>query len=508
MSGSIDASIDARTPIHRRHEPDASRIAASWIRAISRSPRIIVFAALGLIALLVLGTAALLLFVDANVYKARLEATVSGALGMEVSIGGRLRIGFFPGLLVTLEDVGIRNRGLDIASAGEARLEIDLLPLLKSEVRIEKIALEHPRIIIERDRDGRFNFETPEAAAGSLPALDWSNVSLSDGTLVYADKRSGDGFEAADCRLDAHRLRFAGGKRSDIMKDLSFSAELACGQFRSDRFTASDLKFSVETKNGVFDLQSVTTRVFNTQGSGSIRADFSGAVPLYHVRYSLSQFPIEEFFKTLSPKLVAAGRMDFSANLSMQGKTVKELRQTAQGQVSLGGKNLTLNGSDLDRELARFESSQNFNLVDVGAFFFAGPLGLLVTKGYNFASLFQGSAGSSEIRTLVSDWKVEHGVAQAQDVAMATKENRIALQGGLDFVNDQFNDVTMALVDAKGCAKVRQKIRGTFQNPVVEKPSRLKSLTGSALRLLKKGSDLFGGGQCEVFYAGSVAAPK
>jgi AsmA protein len=120
----------------------------------------------------------------------------------------------------------------------------------------------------------------------------------------------------------------------------------------------------------------------------------------------------------------------------------------------------------------------------------------------------QESSGSSEIRTLVSDWKVERGVAQAQDVAMATKQNRIALQGGLDFVDNRFNDVTVALIDAKGCAKVRQDIRGTFQNPMVEKPSLLESLAGPALRLLKKGSELFGRGQCEVFYAGSVAAPK
>jgi len=68
--------------------------------------------------------------------------------------------------------------------------------------------------------------------------------------------------------------------------------------------------------------------------------------------------------------------------------------------------------------------------------------------------------------------------------------------------------VTIALIDAKGCAKVRQKIRGTFQKPVVEKPSALRSLVGPALRLLKKGTDVLLGGECEVFYAGSVAAPK
>jgi AsmA protein len=200
--------------------------------------------------------------------------------------------------------------------------------------------------------------------------------------------------------------------------------------------------------------------------------------------------------------------MDFSANLSMQGKTANEMKQSAEGEVSLRGDNLTLDGSDLDREFARFESSQSFNLVDAGAFFFAGPLGLAVTKGYNFAGIFQGSEGSSTIRTLVSDWKVERGVAQARDVAMATNENRMALTGGLDLVNERFDNVIMALIDTQGCAKVRQKIRGTFQKPVVEKPSVLKSLVGPALKLLKKGRDIFPGGECEVFYAGSVAPPK
>jgi AsmA protein len=200
--------------------------------------------------------------------------------------------------------------------------------------------------------------------------------------------------------------------------------------------------------------------------------------------------------------------MDFSMNLSMQGTTVNEMKLTMDGEVSLRGENLALDGIDLDRVLSRFESSQNFNLVDVGAFFFAGPIGLAVTKGYNFASLFKGSEGRSEIRTLISDWKFERGVAQAQDVAMATNRNRIALRGELDFANEQFNDVTMATIDAKGCAMVRQKITGSFQKPVVEKPSILMSLTGPARKLLKKGRDLLPGGECEVFYAGSVAPPE
>jgi AsmA protein len=222
----------------------------------------------------------------------------------------------------------------------------------------------------------------------------------------------------------------------------------------------------------------------------------------------LSQFSVEEFFKALSSKKIAQGSMDFSANLLMQGKTANEMKQSAEGDVSLRGENLTLIGSDLDRGFARFESSQNFSLMDAGAFFYLGPLGLAATKGYDFASIFKGSGDSSDIRMLVSNWKVENGMAQAQDVAMATKENRVALRGGLDFVNERFDDVTMALIDTKGCTKVQQKIHGPFQKPVVEKPSALKSLAGPALKLLKKGRELLPGGECEVFYNGSVAAPK
>lgn len=475
---------------------------------MSKSLKIILSTVSALIGLLILIAVALRLFGDVNAYRPQLEAAASAALGMEVSIGGRLGIGFFPGLLVTLEDVRIRNRGADVATAKEASLGIDLLPLFQQEVRIEKVALNHFSIAVERGRDGKFNVEKPESAGGTSPVLDLAKVSFSDGTIRYADKQSGGGFEAVNCSLDVRRLQLSGGKSPDLMKNLSFTAKLACGEIRNSDFTASDLKFSADGKNGVFDFEPVTMRVFGAQGSGSIRADFSGTVPRYDIQYTLSQFRLEEFFKTLSPQQVAEGSMDFTANLSMQGKTVNEMRQTAKGQISLRGQNLTLSGYDLDREFSRYESSQNFNLVDVGAFFIAGPVGLVVTKGYDIASIFKGSGGRSRIRMLVSDWKVERGVARAQDVAMATNENRIALHGALDFVNERFDHLTVALIDAKGCAAVRQKIHGPFRNPVVEKPNILKSLTGPVFKLLKKGRELFSDGECEVFYAGSVAPPK
>lgn len=476
------------------------------------------FAAIGIAGLVVLVLVGGFFFVDANANKARLEAAVSRTLNMKISIAGPMGITFSPGLLITLADVQVRNRGIDVVSAKQAKLGIEILPLLTGDVRITSLALSHARISVERDREGRVNFgpQSPAPSAtqpasraeqGTWPALDWPRVSLSDATLVYADKRMAHPIEAADCRVDMQGLRLPGGSHSTLMKDVSFTAEVACGELRNGAGKLSDLKFAADAKGGVLQLKPVTMRAFDAKGAGHLQADFSGAVPHYQLEASFAQVPIQEFFKALGLKQTAAGQVDFSAALSLQGKTEKELRQTLVGKVSLRGKNLTLNGSDLDQAFARFEASQSFSLVDAGAFFIVGPLGLALTKGYDFANIYQGAGGSSHIQSLVSDWKVERGVAHAQDVAMATKANRIALQGGLDFVNERFDDVTMALVDAKGCAKVQQKVLGSFQKPVVEKPNLLVSLAGPALGLLKKGGELLLGKECEVFYAGSVAMP-
>ena len=68
----------------------------------------------------------------------------------------------------------------------------------------------------------------------------------------------------------------------------------------------------------------------------------------------------------------------------------------------------------------------------------------------------------------------------------------------------------VALIDSNGCANVRQKIRGPFSKPVVEKLDVLASLAGPVLKLLSKARALLPGprAKCEVFYNGSVAPPK
>lgn len=478
------------------------------MRPIPKALKVGLLALGALAGVALLGALAVLALVDVEDFKPRVESAASGALGMEVTIEGPLRIGFLPGLHVELGNVRVRNGESQLALVETAELAIDLLPLLRRELRYDGIVLRRARVSIERGRDGRYNYQRPAGAVAPFRALELKRVSFPDLAFTYADKASGNAFESGKCDGELTDMRHPGGV--PFLMRLSLAGQLACNELRGKEMTVADVKLSIEATDGVFDFKPVTMRVAGGRGTGSLRMDRSAAVPVLRLEYSLARFRIQEFFRGMPPEKSVSGLMDFSTTLSMRGRSRVELRQSASGQVSLSGTNLTLAGMDLDRTFSKYRVSQNFNLFDMTAFLLAGPLGLVVTKGYDFSSLAQQAGGSTQIGTVVSRWQVEKGVAHARDVALATGANRLALQGGLDFVNEEFDEVFVALIDSKGCARMRQRIRGPFGRPVVEKPNILASLAGPVVNLIGKAVDLLPGkgGECEVFYSGSVAPPK
>jgi hypothetical protein len=452
----------------------------------------------------------LALLLNIQAFKPRIEAAASSTLGMDVRIKGRLGIDLLPGFGISLRNVSVQKKGADVVTAEKMRIGLRLIPLMKHEVRLNRVGLIKPVFSIVRYKNGRFNFEKPERTLIER-LLTVNKISISEGKLIYADEGSGARIEVDDFDATIRNLSYGGTDVAEPFKNISFGEDMRCKTLLINNLTLTNLVMRTTGGNGIFDINPVRMDIFGGTGKGSIHVDVTRASPHYRLITTLNRFRIEELIQASSPgripRKIVEGTVNFSADLNATGKSVDEVKRSLDGDVSLKGENLMLYGLDIDALIPKYERSQNFNLVDVGAFFLAGPFGPVLTKSYNFGSLYEESrGGKGSIRKLVSVWKVKNGIAAATDVALATKKYRIAMKGGLNFNNDQFQDVTVAVLDKRGCAVYSQKVHGPFRKAKIEKISIFKSITGSVSNALKDAWK-FIGGECTVFYSGSVAQP-
>jgi uncharacterized protein involved in outer membrane biogenesis len=454
----------------------------------------------------------LALLLNMQAFKPKIEAAASNALGMDVRIRGRMGIALFPDFGISLKDTSVRNGGADVVTIEKMRIGLKLIALTRHEVQISWIGLIKPFFSIARYKNGMFNYEKTSRTLSGTPLL-VEKISVSQGRIVYTDERSSERIEVDNFDVTIRNLLYSGMDSVEPFKNISFTGDIRCKILRISNLTLTNLVMRTAGGNGIFDINPITMDIFGGTGKGSIHVDVTGASPHYRAITTLNRCRIDELIQAFSPGKMPQksieGLTDFSADLTVKGKSVDELKRSLSGDVSLKGENLILYNYDIDALIPKYERSQNFNLVDVGAFFLAGPFGPVLTKSYNFGSLYEEmQGGKGMIRKLVSVWKVKKGIAEATDVALATEKHRIAMKGGLNFINDRFADVTVAVLDKRGCAVYSEKVHGPFRKPQIEKVSVLKSISGSVLNALGDAWKFIQGEKCTPYYSGSVAQPE
>jgi AsmA protein len=249
--------------------------------------------------------------------------------------------------------------------------------------------------------------------------------------------------------------------------------------------------------------------IFGAKAEGDATADKSEVDAVYKINLKVPKLDFEKLEESFGSKKVIGGKGDLVASLTMTEKGSRNLMSSLDGTFSLRADNLVIYTMDLDKVLSSFETSQKFNLVDLGAFFIAGPLSSVALKGYRYGELYsQTQGGRGAITKFISHWKIKDGVADATDCALATHHNRVALKGKLDLVSELYDNVIVALLDDKGCAKFKQSISGPFGSPQLGTVSAFESLAGPIFNLFRKAERFIQGGKCEVFYNGSVQQPR
>lgn len=453
-----------------------------------------------LLALFLLATLGLARYARTGAFHARIETAASRGLGMEVRAGA-LGLGFLPTPHLTLHDVRVRNRGVDVAAIDVMHVRFRLFPLLQRRAEPATLDLDGLHLLVKKGEDGVLDLVRSQPPAHKR-AHGPMEIRVEDASVRYEDAKTGAWVEAAGCEARAHDVRTEMPDGRPGLQRVSLTGDIACKQVRAPKFAGTDFKAGISAGGGVYAFEPVSLQAFGAEGRGSLHADV--VQWRYTVDLAVPQLDVARFIRDMGLRQLGEGSVAFAADIAAQGKDRDEVVKSASGSLSLQGKELKLEGYDLDGELKRFEHSQRFSLVDMGALFYAGPLGLAATKGYDFSRIKGPGGGTSPIHVLLSDWKVKHGVATASDVAMSTDTHRMALQGKLDFNSESFDGVTVAVVDAQGCVIARQDISGSFTRPKLEKPDILAALTAPVRRLVNKGENLLTQRGCKVFYSGSV----
>lgn len=357
------------------------------------------------------------------------------------------------------------------------------------EVLQESLRIDNLRATVKGVK-GSFNFEP-----------------LTIGALVYFNRKFGTKTELKELNLAISNLTVVDSTR-DIIKNLSFTGNLDCKEARIKNIKCSNLKTIIQAEKGIFQLKPFTLDIFGSKGEGDASLDMSEVDALYKINLKASNLDFEKFEQAYGLKKVIGGKGDFAAALTIKAKGNRNLPGSTSGTFSLRGENLVVNTMDIDKILSSYESSQEFNLVDLGAFFIAGPLGNVALKGYHYGDFYnQSRGGKGSITQFISHWEMQDGVAEATDCAFATLHNRVAFKGRLDFVRERYDNVIVALLDDRGCAKFKQSIIGPFRKPQISALSAFKSLADPFSDLYRKAKRFVQAGKCDVIYNGSVKQP-
>jgi len=470
----------------------------------------------GLVGLLLLAAIAFAAWFDINSWKSNIEAAASRATGMEVTIKGKIGLTRWLPLGIVINDLQFRIRGDAILNIESVELSsLKLVPLLRKRVRVSACELVGPVITVVKYEDGRFNFESasekgnPDAGAGSVtPVLLAAGLSVRRGSYAYADRKTGERAELEGLEADVRDFAISPAG-NEMLGALSFAGSVACKTVHRGTLTMTDVRSPIKAEKGRFALDAVTMDLFGGKGAGAVVADMSPPAPRYEIALEVPRCRVERLLEGLGKKRLLGGEAALAVHVLAAGRNEQELTKSLSGDVSLQGTDLVAYDMDVDRFIAKVEKTRRFSLIDLGAYFIAGPLGTVATKGYDFGRVYQQSqAGHGTLERLVATWKIKDGIAEAADCALATQRSRVAFVGGIDLLQETYQDAVVAVLDDRGCSRFSQRLSGPIANPKLLTLSTFQRLAGPFVGLFQEGRRILAPhAKCEVVYNGSVQQP-
>ena len=439
-----------------------------------------------------------------------------------ISIGSLF---LYPNLEVSINGLKF-NAPADKTTSGELIIEVtkmklnaDLSDVFSKQVIIKNLTIQQAQLIIERDSSKNMiiseAFQRLESGITLVDSTKLSvsieNIIIEETGIIIKDQRSG--------LMLPFRVQKVVGNFYLHNNLINGKADIRLHPLQLEQtknFLINDLPIRIRSDYSVeIDKKNVNVE------SKEVR--LGEEMYKMHYDYNFSKNPIMNFdlvsaeggidLSTLfvekadslnnQNRLDLVGKSEFKANLSWKPKSKKSFFEAIYASFILEGKKLKINGIDLDDVIKKFKRSQNFNLADVSAVMLAGPAGVAITKGGDFADLaFVKPGDSTQIRHFLAEWKLRNGVLQAEDVALSTKNYLIVTSGFYKIRTDSL-DFRVSVIDKRGCELVGQRIYGNAKEPEYGKIDLLKTIFGPIKNFFRN----IGISKCDTIYNGKVAHP-
>lgn len=203
-------------------------------------------------------------------------AKMEEATGRKVTVGGEPEFSVFPDVTLSINQVTLSNfeggATENMAEIRSADIKVDLMAALSGEVVVRRFVLVEPVIVIEKNADGRFNFDFggATAAAGDGEKLESGGESgggdlvlslddfrMENATVVYIDAQTGERYDVSGLNAEMSLPSMAGpfdmtadaewrGRRVNVKAHVDNPSAITAGQQTAmNAEVASDDLFSI-----------------------------------------------------------------------------------------------------------------------------------------------------------------------------------------------------------------------------------------------------------------------
>lgn len=275
-----------------------------------------------LVGIFIAGAVVLVTTFDPNDYKEQIVSAANDATGRELTLTGDLGFTFFPKLGVKLGQASLSNaKGFseqEFASVDNVSVSVDLLALLKAEVKADTIELKGLNVNLQKNKNGKTNWDDLAASSTSEPAAESSDSSdasaiglevagiyITDSQVVFDDQQAGNKITLNPIELKTGSI--GSGKPSNISMQLGMVQTNP--PMTADIDLETDAKLNIET--AVYQLTNLVLNV-NAKGddlpNGEIELSLKTNMDAHLNSESLKLAPVE----------ISVAGLDLDGDLSVQ----------------------------------------------------------------------------------------------------------------------------------------------------------------------------------------------